>query len=65
MLTVVDLYNYKKKSYLDNGTGVNRNNIWLGALQFENEILNALIGFHSFTGNDYMLSFFRKDKQAC
>ena len=25
----------------------------------------ALIGFHSFTGNDYTSSFFRKGKVAC
>ena len=65
VLTIVHLYNYKGKIHLDNGTGVSRNNIWLGALQFKDEILNALIGFHSFTGNDCVSSFFRKGKQAC
>ena len=30
-------------------------------MQFKDEILNALIGFHSFTVN----SFFRKGKQVC
>ena len=65
VLTIVYLYIYKEKIHLDNGTGVSRNNIWLGALQFKDEILNALTGFHSFTGNDYMSSFFRKGKQAC
>ena len=65
VLTIVHLYNYKEKIHLDNGTGVKRNNIWLGALQFKDEILNTLIGFHSFTGNDYVSSFFRKGKQVC
>ena len=65
MLTIVQLHNYKEKIHLDNGTGVNRNNIWLGALQFKAEILNVLIGFNSFTGNDYVSSLFRKGKQAC
>ena len=65
MLPIVYLYIYKEKIYLDDGTGVSRNNIWLGALQFKDEILNALTGFHSFTENDYMSSFFRKGKQAC
>ena len=60
VLTIVHLYNYKEKIHLE--TGVNRNNIWLGALQFKDEILNALIDFHSFTGNDYVSSFFRKGK---
>ena len=65
VLTIVHLHNYKGKIHLDNGTVVNRSNILLGALQFKVVILNALIGFHSFTGNDYVSSFFRKVKQAC
>ena len=60
VLTIVYLYIYKEKIHLDNGTGVSRNNIWLGALQFKDEILNALIGFHSFTGNDCVSSFLEK-----
>ena len=43
VLTIVHLYNYEEKNHLDNGAGVNRNNIWLGALQFKDKILNALI----------------------
>ena len=44
VLTIVHLYNYKEKIHLDNGAGVNRNNIWLGVLQFKDKVLNALIG---------------------
>ena len=29
------------------------------------DMKKALIGFHSFTGNDYTSSFFRKGKVAC
>ena len=65
VLTIVHLYNYKEKIHLDNGTGVIRSRFLLGVLQLKDEILNALIGFHSFTGNDYVSSFFRKGKQAC
>ena len=65
VLTIVHLYNYKEKIHPDNGTGVNKNNIWLVASKFKDEILNALIGFHSSTGNDYVFSSFRKSKQAC
>ena len=64
MLTIVHLYNYKEKIHLDNGAGINRKNIWLVVLQFKDELLDALIGFHSFRGNDYVSSFFRKGKQA-
>ena len=63
MLTVVHLYNYKRKIHLDNGAGINRKNVWLVLLQFKDELLDALIGFHSFRGNDYVSSFFRKGKQ--
>ena len=54
VLTIVHLYNYKEKIHLDNATGVNRNNIWLGAFKFKDKILNALIG------KDYVSSFFLK-----
>ena len=57
VITIVHLYYYKEKNHLDNGIGVNRSNIWLGVLQFKDGILNALIGFHSFTGNNYVSSF--------
>ena len=65
MLTIVQLHNYKEKIHLDDETGVNRSNIWLGTLQFKDEISNVLIGFNSFTRNDYVPSLFRKGKQAC
>ena len=58
VLPIAHLYNYNEKIYLNNGTDVNRSNLWLGALQFRHEILNALIGFHSFTGNDIMCLHF-------
>ena len=64
VLTILQLYNQKEKIHLDNGTGVNRSNIWLGVLQFKDEILNVLIGFHSFTGNDFVSSFYREGKQT-
>ena len=44
VITIVHLYDYKEKNHLDNGTGVNRSNNWLGVLQFKDEILNELIG---------------------
>ena len=30
----------------------------------EDEIVNSLTGFHAFTGNDYIRSFYRKGKAA-
>ena len=32
---------------------------------FKDEIINSLIRFHAFTGNDYISSFYRKGNTAC
>ena len=65
LLVLVHLYDHKEKVLLDNGSGTNRKQIWLGNFNIESELLQALIGFHSFTGNDYVSSFFRKGKDLC
>ena len=36
-----------------------------GTEQFEPEVKESLIGFHAFTGNDYVSSFYRKGKGVC
>ena len=43
----------------------NIKNIRLSSIIFEDEIINSLIRFHAFTGNDYISSFYRKGKAAC
>ena len=42
------------------GTGESRKIFKLGSVDMSNELKSALIGFHAFTGNDYVSSFFKK-----
>ena len=37
----------------------------LGAVGMKDEEKKSLVGFHSFTGNDYIPSIFRKEKKYC
>ena len=50
---------------LDYGKGKLRKGFWLNQVVIEDQLKRALIGFHSFTGNDYVSSFFKKGKQLC
>ena len=56
---------HQDKIYLDYGTGLNRKGLCLSNVVMSESKLKALIGFHTFTGNDYISSFFRKGKPAC
>ena len=49
--------------YLDYGNGKNRKGLWLSDIDLSDDIKKFLLGFHAFTGNDYISSFFRKGKQ--
>ena len=51
--------------YLDSGTGLYRKGIKLSDIEMSTERKRCLIGFHAFTGNDYISSFLRKGKAAC
>ena len=51
--------------YLDYGKGKLRKGFWLNQVVIEDQLKRTLIGFHSFTGNDYVSSFFNKGKQMC
>ena len=55
----------KDHCFIDYGTGKNRRGTWLGNIDMKATMKEALIGFHAFTGNDYVSSFFRKGKEAC
>lgn len=50
---------------LDYGNGSNRKHVWLDCISLPVDQRQALIGFHAFTGNDYVSAFFRKGKSAC
>ena len=51
--------------YLDFGVGKHRKGLWLEKIQISDDLKKCLIGFHAFTGNDYVSSFFRKGKSTC
>ena len=62
VLIISLLYDFKNRIVIDNGVGSSRKLIWLGSIDFSSSRLNSLLGFHAFTGNDYVSSFFRKGK---
>ena len=39
--------------------------LWLSDIDLSDEIKRCVLGFHAFTGNDYISSFFRKGKAIC
>ena len=65
VLVLSILHEFKDRIVIDNGTGNSRKLIWLGSIEMSNSRINSLLGVHSFTGNDYVPSFFRKGKGVC
>ena len=59
------LLQFAKRIVLDDGNGENRRQILLADVDLEEDVLSSLIGFHAFTGNDFVSSFFRKGKESC
>ena len=53
------------KVYFDYGNGKCRKLMCLGAVGMKGEGKKTLVGFHSFTGNDYIPAIFRKEKKHC
>ena len=51
--------------FIDSGSGKNRKGFLLNEINLNDDIKNCLIGFHAFTGNDYISSFYRKGKAVC
>ena len=51
--------------FIDSGRGKYRKGFRLNEINLNDEIKMSLIGFHAFTGNDYVSSFYRKGKAAC
>ena len=48
--------------YIDNGTGKDRKFFHLNSCDLDSQSLQALVGYHAFSGNDYVSSFLRKSK---
>ena len=57
--------NSNVKVYIDNGTGAQRKLIDVSSCGLTLDQSSALLGLHSFSGNDYVSSFFRKGKKTC
>ena len=49
--------------FLDFGTGMHKKGLTLSDIEMDARKKRCLIGFHAFTGNDYLSSFFRKGKR--
>ena len=54
ILIVALLSDFKDRIIFDDNSGDNRKEICLKDIDIDKEISDALIGFHSFTGNDYL-----------
>ena len=53
------------KIYLDYGTRKASKFLKIASIDMYDEHKSSLIGFHAFTGNDYVFPIFRKSKKAC
>ena len=51
--------------FIDSGSGKNRKGFRLNQINMDSEVKKSLIGFHAFTGNDYVSSFYNKGKTLC
>eukprot|EP00111_Clytia_hemisphaerica_P022210 TCONS_00065262-protein len=65
LVIAIGLLGGNSRVLVDTGNGDSRKKVWLDSISLTSEQQNALIGFHAFTGNDYVSCFFRKSKQIC
>ena len=65
MLFLNVLLENPEKILIDYGCGYSRKILQLSSIDVSDEHKQALVRFHSFTGNDYISSFFRKSKCHC
>ena len=54
-----------ERIYIDFGTGKSRKILKLSSIDMSDELKSALLGFHAFTGNDYVSSIFGKSNKIC
>ena len=55
---------FKSRVFIDYVNRKNRKAIKLSNMNMATDLKQALVGFHAFTGNDYVSSFFAKGKTA-
>ena len=63
VLTFALIYEFQNRVLLDDSSGDNRKVMQLSNMDMEKDFVVVLIGFHAFTGNYYISSFFRKRKE--
>ena len=62
MILAINVIDTSKRVLVDHGNDKNRKSVWLNSIDLDDNIRAALIGFHTFTGNDYFSSFFKRGK---
>ena len=66
VLAVAHLKPFAHQNILDDFHGDGKRKWYpLSKVDLDEDTINALIGFHAFTGNDFVSSFFRKGKNTC
>ena len=65
VLAVALLNEFSNRVLLDDGSGKHRTFLRLSDIDMEEDLVDAIVGFHAFTGNDYVSSFIRKGKEKC
>ena len=51
--------------YLDFGVGKHKKELWFENIRISKDLRKSIIGFQSFTGKNYVSTFFRKGKATC
>jgi len=65
VLAIALLKPFNERVYIMDGHGQHKRNFELSSIDVEDTLIQALIGFHALTGNDFVSSFFRKGKKRC
>ena len=65
MIIAISLIDASKRVLVEYGNGKNSLGVWFNSIDLDDNIRAALIGFHTLTGNNYVLSIFMRGKQVC
>jgi len=65
VLAIALLKLYNERVTIIDGHGQYKKSFQLNQVDLDGTVVNALIGFHAFSGNDFVSSFFRKGKKKC
>ena len=65
MILALALIAHQEKVYMDHGSGKRRKGTWLADITLNEDERMAIVGFHAFTGDDYLPAMFRRGKKRC